>query len=93
MTASLTRRRFVVSGRVQGVGFRWLARHWAGKLGLSGWARNREDGCVEAEVEGSAQAVAEFDRQLHLGPAGSHVDAVETVALRPEGGPPSFNIT
>ncbi|HAM35617.1 MAG TPA: acylphosphatase [Elusimicrobia bacterium] len=88
----MTRRRFIVRGRVQGVGFRWFARHWAGKLGLRGWAINREDGTMEAEAEGRRRDVEEFARQLRAGPSAACVEEVETTALEPEGGPPFFDI-
>ena len=71
MPESLMRRRFVVTGRVQGVGFRWFAQRWAERLGLRGWVRNREDGAVASEAEGRPQAVAEFALRLRAGPAGA----------------------
>ena len=46
------RRRYVVSGRVQGVGFRYRARYAAGQLGLTGWVENEDDGTVTLEVQG-----------------------------------------
>ena len=46
------RRRYVVSGRVQGVGFRYRARYSAGQLGLAGWVENESDGTVTLEVQG-----------------------------------------
>jgi len=92
MSDSLTRQRFVVSGRVQGVGFRWFVLRWAQRLALRGWVRNRDDGTLEAEAEGRPEAVAEFARRLRAGPAGARVDEVEQTALPPEGGPPFFDI-
>ena len=92
MTDSLTRRRFVVTGRVQGVGFRWFAQSCAARLGLRGWANNREDGTVEAEAEGDAQALMEFERRLRAGPGSAQVDGVEVTELKAEGGPSSFEI-
>ena len=53
----MKRIRFVVTGRVQGVGFRWFVKAEARPLGLTGWVRNREDGAVEGEVEGRDDAV------------------------------------
>ena len=81
-----------MSGRVQGVGFRWFAQRWAERLGLRGWVRNREDGTVESEAEGRPQALAEFERRLRAGPSGAQVDAVEATELKAEGGPSSFDI-
>jgi acylphosphatase len=55
------RKRFIFSGRVQGVGFRWHARHAAESLRLTGWVRNEYDGSVSMEVQGTE---AEIDRML-----------------------------
>ena len=49
------RRHFILSGRVQGVGFRWRASQIGEMLGLTGWVRNLEDGSVEMEAEGTRQ--------------------------------------
>jgi len=49
--------RFVVTGRVQGVGFRWFVKAEAVPLELTGWIRNRSDGAVEGEVEGREDAI------------------------------------
>jgi len=71
----------VVSGRVQGVGFRWSARAEAHRLGVSGWVRNRPDGTVEAEVEGDEGSVDGMLDWLGHGPAGASVDGVEVTSL------------
>ena len=66
--------RLVVSGRVQGVGFRWWTIAEAKRLGLDGWVRNRSDGTVEAVVAGPAE---EVDRMIVLcrqGPVSARVD-------------------
>jgi len=75
--------RVEVRGRVQGVGFRWFARESARRRGLSGWVRNREDGCVEVAASGPPEAVERFLGELRRGPAGARVD--EVVALPVEG--------
>lgn len=82
---SVVRRRAVVTGTVQGVGFRWSAREEAHRLGLAGWARNRSDGTVEVEVEGDAARVESMIEWLRAGPPGSRVDAVEVSEARPDG--------
>ena len=92
MPDSLTRRRFVVSGRVQGVGFRWVALRWAEELGVRGWICNRDDGTVESEAEGGPRELAEFERRLRAGPAGARVDAVDVTELKAEGKASSFEI-
>ena len=57
------RRHFILSGRVQGVGFRWRASQIGEILGLTGWVRNLEDGSVEMEAEGSEE---DIDRLLQM---------------------------
>lgn len=74
----LTRLHLVVRGRVQGVGFRWFARQTAQSLGLAGWVRNREDGTVEAEAQGTRAALDEFVRRLRAGNPAAAVDSIET---------------
>lgn len=63
----------VVSGNVQGVGYRYTARLQADRLGVTGWIRNRRDGTVEAEVEGSLAAVDDMLAWMAEGPPGSTV--------------------
>ena len=81
----LTRRHVFVRGLVQGVGFRWFAKELAESLGLSGWARNREDGSVEAEVEGTPAAVDEFVRRLRDGNPAARVNEIVAVPVAPRG--------
>ena len=52
--------RLVISGRVQGVGFRWFVRQAAREGGLTGWVRNNADGSVELVAGGAAEAVSRF---------------------------------
>ena len=82
----LTRRHVLVRGRVQGVGFRWFAKELAGTLGLSGWARNRDDGSVELEVEGTPAAADEFVRRLRDGNPEARVREIVAVPVAPRGG-------
>ncbi len=69
---------------MQGVGFRFFVRERAALDGLAGWTRNTEDGSVEVEAEGEAEAVARFERALRHGPAGARVDGVDVVEVTPE---------
>ena len=69
--------RFVVHGRVQGVGFRWFVWQAARRLRLGGAARNLPDGSVEVIAQGSVQALAELAQALEEGPAAAHVAHVE----------------
>ena len=68
---------FRVTGRVQGVGFRWWTRAQAIRLGLGGTVRNADDGSVEVQARGPADAVAELGRLLAEGPPHARVRAVE----------------
>ncbi|MBV9783286.1 MAG: acylphosphatase [Acidisphaera sp.] len=81
----MSAKRLVISGRVQGVGFReWLVAA-ARKLGVSGWVRNRSDGAVEALVAGDTDAVEELLRACRRGPRGAQVTSIEEeLAEQPE---------
>jgi len=67
----------VVSGRVQGVGFRRYVLRWARKLGLSGWVRNEPDGSVRVVAEGEAAALDRLTRLLWGGPPPAEVTTVD----------------
>lgn len=67
-----------VTGRVQGVGFRWWVRRQAEALGLTGWVMNANDErSVEVVAEGDADALDELRRRLHQGPSGARVEIVD----------------
>ncbi|MDO5492591.1 MAG: acylphosphatase [Nesterenkonia sp.] len=66
-----------ISGRVQGVTYRASAARKAGKLGISGWVRNTDDGDVEALAVGDPESVEEFVSWCGRGPRGARVDAVD----------------
>ena len=85
MTGDRVRRHVIVSGRVQGVAFRYYARERAQSRGVAGWIRNRPDGTVEAVVEGEPDAVASVLRFLGEGPRHARVDDVEVRDEPPEG--------
>ncbi len=69
--------RFVVSGRVQGVGFRYATRRMAEQLNLSGWVANRPNGEVEALARGEAAHLARFEAWLWSGPDSASVSEVK----------------
>jgi acylphosphatase len=73
----IVNRRFHITGRVQGVGYRYFAQKAARQLGLAGWVRNLPDGSVECFASGSPPGLKEFERQLHQGPMLSQVRGVE----------------
>ena len=77
----MKRIRFVVTGRVQGVGFRWFVKAEARPLGLTGWVRNREDGAVEGEVEGREDAIEALVPCLEEGPSSAIVTNVEIAEI------------
>lgn len=81
-----TGRRYIVDGRVQGVGFRAFTEHVARVGRLRGFVRNRPDGSVEIEAEGDVGALQAFERAIRSGPPGARVDAVrvETIAVGSE---------
>jgi len=78
--------RFLVSGIVQGVGFRYFTLRAARALGIRGYVRNLKDGRVEAVVAGPAAAVEDFEAQIRRGPAGAAVSGVERDAVTLETG-------
>ena len=81
----MTRRRLVVHGMVQGVGYRWSLSREAGRLGVSGWVRNRADGTVEAVLEGPDEAVDALEAWCRTGPGGAGVSGVDVMTEAPEG--------
>jgi acylphosphatase len=76
-------RRFLVSGRVQGVGFRYFASDAARREGLAGSVRNLDDGRVEAIAEGEAESVVRFERALRQGPSHARVEHVIVEDIEP----------
>jgi acylphosphatase len=84
-------RRFVISGRVQGVGFRWFVQNAAIREGVSGWVTNLDDGRVEAFIEGDDESVTRVERAVRSGPPGARVDDVNVVEDQP-GNLKSFSV-
>ncbi|MDR2728761.1 MAG: acylphosphatase [Chitinispirillales bacterium] len=78
---SVKRYSIVVSGRVQGVGYRYFTRDAAQSLGLSGWVRNTAGGRVELEAEGEQAAIDRLVEQLREGPALSRVTSVDVQGM------------
>jgi len=78
-------KRYVISGRVQGVGFRYFAQAAAEREKIDGWVRNTPDGGVEIVAEGDADSMRQFDRQIRTGPIGSRVELVEAADKTPAG--------
>lgn len=70
-------RRFVVSGRVQGVWFRDTTRHAAEEIGVVGWVRNRDDGSVECMATGTPEQLDQLRAALERGSLAARVDRVD----------------
>lgn len=68
-----------ISGRVQGVAFRFFAQHVANMLGVTGWVRNLYDGRVEVVAEGEKEVLEQFLAELKKGPRLARVEEVEVV--------------
>lgn len=79
-------RRYLVSGMVQGVGFRYFVRRVAARLGLAGWVRNLEDGRVEALADGPVELLARFEGELRRGPSMAQIAGVEVFEISEESG-------
>ena len=69
--------KFLISGLVQGVGFRWFVARHARSLGLVGYARNLPDGRVEVVVSGPEESLPALEQLLRSGPANAQVERVE----------------
>jgi acylphosphatase len=72
-------KRWLVSGRVQGVGFRYFVQAKATDLGLAGWARNLDDGRVEVYAAGHPKTISDLAAALHIGPRMADVRSVEEI--------------
>ncbi len=83
MAAKIETRRYVVTGRVQGVGFRWFVEREARILGLSGWVRNRHDGSVEVLAAGTREQLGKLYDKLKEGPRAARVDNVDVEDASP----------
>jgi len=80
----MPRQRYVVSGLVQGVGFRWFVLREAHRLQLRGWVTNLEDGSVEVVAEGTATQLGELEGALKRGPSVAQVRGVDKFEVPPD---------
>ena len=90
--SDLHARRYVVRGRVQGVGFRFFVEREAHMLGVAGWVRNNSDGSVEVLAMGSREQLMGLRGRLREGPRAARVDAVDESEARPVPGLNTFRI-
>jgi acylphosphatase len=89
---SIQARRFLVRGRVQGVGFRWFVEREAHMLGIAGWVRNNHDGSVEVLAQGTRDQLLGLHSRLRAGPRAARVDSVDVSDAPPVNGLSSFRI-
>jgi len=85
-------RRFLVRGRVQGVGFRWFVEREAHILGIAGWVRNKSDSSVEVFAVGTREQLSGLRSRLREGPRAARVDDVEEFEAKPVSGLTTFRI-
>ena len=85
-------RKYIVRGRVQGVGFRWFVEREAHILGVSGWVRNNSDGSVEVLAQGTREQLLGLRSRLREGPRAARVDDVEEFEAKPVSGLNTFRI-
>lgn len=79
------RRRIEVTGKVQGVGFRWFAQEEARRLGLGGWVANTDRGSVVVEAEGATETLDSFEEILRRGPSAARVASLTSHEMPPRG--------
>ena len=85
-------RGYLISGRVQGVGFRHFAYAYASREGVHGWVQNLPDGRVQILAEGEHDALDRFERHIRRGPPGARVSAVDWTDAALAGNEPGFSI-
>ena len=85
-------RRFLVTGRVQGVGFRWFVEREARTIGVAGWVRNNLDGSVEVLASGTHEQLSALRSRLRQGPRAARVDNVDESEARPVADLKTFRI-
>ena len=92
MKSTLVSRRYVIRGRVQGVGFRIFVQKAARKEGLDGQVLNRVDGSVEAVAVGGVEAIKRFEQALREGPPNAKIEGVGITDCAPTGLGSGFSI-
>jgi acylphosphatase len=90
--SSILARRFLVRGRMQGVGFRWFVEREAHLLQIAGWVRNNPEGTVEVLAHGTRDQLAGLHSRLREGPRAARVDEVQVSEAEPVPGLTSFQV-
>ena len=85
-------RRYIVRGRVQGVGFRAFVTEIADAFGVSGWVQNNHDGSVEVFVQGTESVLPAFTEQIEIGSSVSRVDSLDIEETEPDSGLQGFSV-
>jgi acylphosphatase len=85
-------RRFLISGRVQGVFYRSSTQQYARQLGLRGWVRNRRDGRVELLASGSEEKLDELEKWLEIGPEYAKVTNIKVITENQVDTPSTFEV-
>jgi acylphosphatase len=92
MTSNRVFRRYLVKGRVQGVGFRWFVEREARLIGVGGWVRNCDDGGVEVLASGTETQLGTLYDRLREGPRAARIDQVVVDDAAPFTGYQTFQI-
>jgi acylphosphatase len=92
MPDNVEARRYLVRGRVQGVGYRWFVEREAHTLGIAGWVRNNPDSSVEVLAMGTPHQLTGLSSRLQQGPRAARVDGVEEFEAQPIPGLTKFRI-
>jgi acylphosphatase len=85
-------RRYVIAGRVQGVGFRYFTDEAARREGVDGWVRNMADGRVEVVIEGDLESVDRVEAAVRRGPSSARVEGFDVQEQPPSGRTTGFSI-
>ena len=88
----MSAKRYIVRGRVQGVGFRWFVDNEARQIGVAGWVRNNLDGTVEVLAMGTEQQLHALHTKLQQGPRAARVDEVKELPAELISGLDTFRI-
>jgi acylphosphatase len=85
-------RRYVIAGRVQGVGFRYFTDEAARREGVDGWVRNMADGSVEVMIEGDIESVDRVEAAVRRGPSSARVERFDVEDRTPNARTTGFSI-